>query len=295
MKIVLGSAAGLDALTHGFNSGFCDYKYGMTFSPERMEHYLAQSSMDPADCAVLLDENGAGQGVALLAIHGHSGWCGGLAVAPPLRRRGWALALMQAIHQRAVDRGVQQIQLEVLVENRAAQALYTSLGYRKERQLYIWHGVANIQQSAPPHMRLNPADGVHIVREMHGWHSERPYWGRTAPVLMKHLADSQAPPIHAYVAQDEAQTPLAFVLCRVSASETSDTNHRIRILDMAVRPDLPNAPAVMQNTLKALQSAHPGAALSILNEPEESPWNPVLDAAGLQCIERQYEMRLELA
>jgi GNAT superfamily N-acetyltransferase len=296
MKILSGAAAGMEALTAGFNNGFRDYKYGMVFTPEQMERYLAHSAMDPADCAVLIDEEGTGQGVALLAVHGDSAWCGGLAVAPGLRRRGWARSLMHAVHRCAAERRVRQIQLEVLVANRAAQQLYANLGYHKKRQLLIWDGVAKPTPSESADLSLRTADAGRIIPEMHSWHSERPYWGRTAPILSR-----QREGVSAYVAEvakDGRRRPLAFLLCRPHGSGSSEreaASKRLRIVDMAAHPGLPDAQAVMRATLTALQALHPGACLSVLNEPADSPWNEALAASGLQCIERQHEMRLRLA
>ncbi|PSN06739.1 GNAT family N-acetyltransferase [filamentous cyanobacterium CCT1] len=55
-----------------------------------------------------------------------------LYVVPAHRRRGLATALLTMAHQWAQQQGHRQISLQVFSDNRAAQALYTSLGYQPE-------------------------------------------------------------------------------------------------------------------------------------------------------------------
>ncbi|PSR17781.1 GNAT family N-acetyltransferase [filamentous cyanobacterium CCP3] len=55
-----------------------------------------------------------------------------LYVVPAHRRRGLATALLTVAHQWAQQQGHRQISLQVFSDNRAAQALYTSLGYQPE-------------------------------------------------------------------------------------------------------------------------------------------------------------------
>ncbi|WP_017297091.1 GNAT family N-acetyltransferase [Nodosilinea nodulosa] len=58
-----------------------------------------------------------------------------LYVAPNHRRRGIATGLLGVAHQWATQQGHRQISLQVFSHNRAAQALYSSLGYRPEAVL----------------------------------------------------------------------------------------------------------------------------------------------------------------
>lgn len=54
-----------------------------------------------------------------------------MVVDPAQRRRGYARALMEALHSWAVDRGAERSFLQVVVDNRAAIALYENLGYEE--------------------------------------------------------------------------------------------------------------------------------------------------------------------
>jgi ribosomal protein S18 acetylase RimI-like enzyme len=52
-----------------------------------------------------------------------------LAVVPGKRRGGIGRALMAAAHQRALDRGLAHVELDVRSHNRSARAFYEALGY----------------------------------------------------------------------------------------------------------------------------------------------------------------------
>ncbi|MGB3312072.1 MAG: GNAT family N-acetyltransferase [Nodosilinea sp.] len=58
-----------------------------------------------------------------------------LYVTPDHRRHGIATALLTVAHHWAMQQGHQQISLQVFSDNRAAQALYASLGYQPEAVL----------------------------------------------------------------------------------------------------------------------------------------------------------------
>lgn len=68
-----------------------------------------------------------------------------LFVVPEARRQGVAKALMDAAQQHALRRGAGRLQLETATDNRAAQALYERLGWRRDEAFYTYH------------LELNPA------------------------------------------------------------------------------------------------------------------------------------------
>ena len=61
-----------------------------------------------------------------------------LYVAPDARRHGVARALMEAARQHALDRGAGRLQLETAVDNHPAQALYESLGWKRDDVFYTY-------------------------------------------------------------------------------------------------------------------------------------------------------------
>ncbi len=62
-----------------------------------------------------------------------------LYVVPDARRQGVGRALMDAARQYAVDRGAGRLQLETAVDNKPAQALYESLGWKRDKKFYTYH------------------------------------------------------------------------------------------------------------------------------------------------------------
>lgn len=62
-----------------------------------------------------------------------------LYVAPHARRQGVARALMEAARQHALDRGAGRLQLETAIDNSPAQALYESLGWKRDEVFYTYH------------------------------------------------------------------------------------------------------------------------------------------------------------
>jgi ribosomal protein S18 acetylase RimI-like enzyme len=62
-----------------------------------------------------------------------------LFVAPEARRRGVAKALMDAARKHAIHRRAGRLQLETAVDNLAAQALYESLGWKRDEAFHTYH------------------------------------------------------------------------------------------------------------------------------------------------------------
>lgn len=62
-----------------------------------------------------------------------------LFVVPEARRQGVATALMDAAQQHAIRRGAGRLQLETAADNRAAQALYERLGWKRDDVFYTYH------------------------------------------------------------------------------------------------------------------------------------------------------------
>jgi len=62
-----------------------------------------------------------------------------LFVSSVARRQGIARALMGAARQYAIERKAGRLQLETAVDNRAAQKLYESLGWKRDEVFYTYH------------------------------------------------------------------------------------------------------------------------------------------------------------
>ncbi|QBS38282.1 GNAT family N-acetyltransferase [Thermaerobacter sp. FW80] len=117
--------------------------------PAWREPAVRQWIGDPTSAVLVADEGGRLAGV-VVAVLRHAPrevpvlaprryvWIDSLAVCSSRRRQGVGRALMEAVHRWALDQGVDEIELNVWEFNRAAIALYTSLGYATtSRRLHL--------------------------------------------------------------------------------------------------------------------------------------------------------------
>ena len=290
-RLVSGAGAGPQAMTQAFNRGFQGYRYASHFTPVQLAEFLRLSGVAPEDCTVLLAwEEGRwqGAGVAVLAVEGEEGWCGGLGVAPEHRRQGWGERLMQALHQRARARGVRTLILEVLWDNEPAQRLYHKLGYREERELLIWERPARQGALPVPYERLQPADPLDVLARFHVWHDQPPCWQRRASFLRRSAALMEA-----YTIPAKDGLPVAYALCKAGRDPESGRAY-LRIFDVATDPQADVLMAA-RPLLQALQLKYMEADLLLLNEPVESKLNRVFAALGFLVKDRQMEMKRELS
>ncbi len=92
--------------------------------------------------AFLVEEEGKIGGYCVLIALFEDSEVANIAVAPTLRGRGYAKAMMEAMHERAKGLGAERSLLEVRRGNAAAIALYEGFGYVKygERARYYADG-----------------------------------------------------------------------------------------------------------------------------------------------------------
>ena len=104
------------------------------------------------DASRIAYRDGEPVGLGNLGLRGEDAWIGGVGVVSNARRSGIGEALMRALHERARERGVRRVWLEVIVENTAAFGLYEKLGYAHVQDVEVW--------------MLPGADGEHAGREV---------------------------------------------------------------------------------------------------------------------------------
>lgn len=92
--------------------------------------FFAGELDQPMVVARVLEREGAIAGYLIGWLGAGAGHIGNLAVAPEHRRRGYARRLLDEFLERARERGVKSLTLEVRVTNAAAQALYGAYGFR---------------------------------------------------------------------------------------------------------------------------------------------------------------------
>jgi ribosomal-protein-alanine N-acetyltransferase len=121
--------------------------------------FLAHVLRDRKHSFVAEDEQGLIVGYALARMN--LGWLGArrggitsIAVDPPRRRQGTGRALMVQALEHLAEHGVEEADLEVDANNRAAQSLYEASGFRRSRLL--------------PHYYASDRDGIRMVVDLTG-------------------------------------------------------------------------------------------------------------------------------
>ena len=78
---------------------------------------------------LVVEDDGAVVGSAMVGYDGHRGWINYLAVAPTHRRLGIARALVTRAEDELLQRGCPKLNLQVRAGNEAALAFYRGIGY----------------------------------------------------------------------------------------------------------------------------------------------------------------------
>jgi ribosomal protein S18 acetylase RimI-like enzyme len=123
------------ALAGMFTEAFTGYFFPMNMTVEALANHWRLYHIDGARSLVMLDPDGASAGLSLIGARGTRGWCGGFGVAPAFRGRGAGKRLAREMVESARASGLRTLQLEVLSQNDAARAIYTSAGLRVRRHV----------------------------------------------------------------------------------------------------------------------------------------------------------------
>jgi hypothetical protein len=210
-------------------------------------------------------------GVAVLAIRGERGWCGGLGVVPRLRGRGIGRLLMEEFLKSARKAGVRTLSLEVIRENEAARRLYESAGMRVVRELLVLERES--EGFAPQRRELEEAKAEDLLPHFARLHRVAPAWQRELSVML--AARTRG------LRLGPREMPRAYAL--LSEGGDGKTN----LTDLAAEDD--EAARELSSGLARVE-----AALRVINEPLRSPFvAPLIECGFLETL-RQYEMAIEL-
>lgn len=87
-----------------------------------------------------------------------------VAIDSNYRRRGIARALMDEVHKETLKRGASEIRLQVVKDNKAAEALYQSLNYSTLGTVTTWNLIGS--RSRHPRFELPPSGNLVQVTEL---------------------------------------------------------------------------------------------------------------------------------
>jgi GNAT superfamily N-acetyltransferase len=272
-------ASGLDlaALTTLFNAGYAGYIVPVNVNQDYVEAHIRQQAIALDHSPVVWDGDQP-VGFAFLAIRGAGGWVGALGVASDYRKQGVGRLLMQALLDNARAAGLRRVQLEVIVGNDAAHALYLRSGLHDVRRVLVleraaapvapaaWPGTL---EAAPVEVALAAFDSLHI--------SENPWQRRPESIR------SAVTPLEARVARRDGG-----IVATVTGSFSAE---RLSLIDVGTDPAQPDALAAL---LTALHAEYPQAVGRLVNLAEDDPARPVLEALGYHAPLSQNEMHIDL-
>lgn len=216
--------------------------------------------------------------MGLLAIRGTRGWVGGMGVVPDARRRGHGREIMHALIGHAREARLRTLDLEVLVQNGSAEALYASLGFQRVRVLDIWRrGPARIPEAAAPTDAVTPIALDAALDFAERWDPEPAPWQRETRTIVQAGFAFEAN------AMGRDGEPVATLVHRVADGRCS-----LVALGAATAADAGAIEPLLRHALAGATEA----SVQLLNLPEGHPAGAVLARLGLAVELQQIEMRL---
>jgi GNAT superfamily N-acetyltransferase len=274
LRFVSAAHIPLEEFAEAFTAGFSGYPIAITFDVSKLSRKARTEQYDLEHSLVAYDD-GARVGMAVLAIRGEAGWCGGFGVVPERRGQGLGRRMLAALLKNARAAGLRRLTLEVLDENAAALRLYEGAGLRIARDLLVLEGPegGRAESSAAGGEALEEAAPSELLAHFARLHAVAPTWQRDLPSLF--AARSRG------LRLGPRERPRAYALL----SEGLDGKTYLN--------DLAAEDAAAARELSA-RLAHLRADLRVINEPEQSLFVAPLLECGFEESMRQHEMLIEL-
>ena len=272
LRIVSASSVSLEEYASACTAGFSGYYIPFDFDVSKLSRKFRMEQID-IQHSLIAYEGDEHAGMAMLAIRGERGWCGGFGVVPERRRRGVGRLLMNAMLERARAAGLRTLSLEVLAPNTPARLLYESAGMRVVRELLVLDRVA--EPTAGEGVALEEAEASELLAHFARLHKAAPAWQRDLPSMIAGRSSGG-------LRLGPRQSPRAYALL----SEGADGNTYLT--------DLGAEDAASARELTSGLLARVNGALRIVNEPEESLFVAPLLEQGFAETHRQHEMLLVL-
>lgn len=181
LRFVSASSVSLEEYAETFTAGFGGYPLPLTFDAPKLSRKIRTEQYDLLH-SLIAYEGDERAGVAVLAIRGEAGWCGGFGVVPERRGRGVGRLLMEELLKSARAAGVRRLKLEVLAGNTAARRLYEGAGLRVVRDLLVLERDA--ESFAPEGDALEDAATAELLPHFARLHLVAPAWQRDLPAML---------------------------------------------------------------------------------------------------------------
>lgn len=142
----------IDNILAAFNKSFSDYITPLQLTMQQLEAKIASDNIDLSiSPGAFVD----GELVGFI-LHGyrfyqgkHLAYNAGTGVIPSQRGQGLTTKLYEFVMPLLMERGVEELSLEVITENKPALAIYEKTGFKKTRLLHCYRGaVKTIQPDA---------------------------------------------------------------------------------------------------------------------------------------------------
>lgn len=280
--IAIRSAAqvNVDDLVNGLNAAYEDYFVPIFVTPDTFRDLARRESIRLDASRAALDGRRV-VGTGLLGVRGVRGWIGGMGVVPAYRRRGVARRLLEALIAQAQRLALRSLQLEVITRNRAAYALYRSLGFRVRRELIVLSGTRARSRARPstfaPDVTVGPERAPVLLAALGTLAAPPRPWQRELAALRIIL-----PELNGLAARRPDGHIVGVCLFR-------ERDYLKDVYDMAARDD-----RVGLAMAAYLFQRYSVSKLSYLNVVDDDPLLPALVEAGFEESLRQYEMWLPL-
>lgn len=276
LRFAPATSVSLEAYAAAFTEGFRGYHRTLESDAAKMARLGRVYNYDLRHSLIAYDGEEVA-GLAVLAIRGERGWCGGFGVAPAFRRRGVGRALMSALLASARSAGLKRLSLEVSEHNPTARRLYERAGLRVTRDLLLVERAAGVEHE-PRELEGGPLEEAapsELLLHFARLHGAAPAWQRDLPTMLAGLSSG--------LRLGPRESPRAYALLSVGADgETYVT-------------DLAAEGGEDARELTAALARRVEGRLRIINEPEESLFVAPLLANGFVETERQHEMVIELS
>jgi len=270
LRFASASSVSLEEYAEVFTAGFIGYEPPIVFDVSKLARKVRTEQYD-LEHSLIAYEGEERAGVAVLAVRGERGWCGGFGIVPGLRGRGVGRLLINEFLKSARKAGVCRLSLEVLRENEVARRLYESVGMRVVRDLLVLDREA--ERFAPEGRELEEAEAKDLLPHFARLHTVAPAWQRDLPALLAARARG--------LRLGPREMPRAYALI----SEGGDG--KTYFTDLAAEDE--DAARELSSGLARITGA-----LRIVNEPLQSPFVAPLFEHGFVETLRQYEMAIEL-